>query len=240
MQLALGLIETKGLIGAIEAADAMVKAANVKLVSKEKITAALVTVKIIGEVAAVKSAVDAGAAAAQRVSQLISAHVIPRPDDQLDEIIKSAQVQVSDFTEPKIAESKTQVKSKSEEIVEKEIIVPTVKESEEEIVVPEINKIKRKRGRTPTVNKEVSSESRLAALRKEAMKEITSSDETEQTPELAEELFAKEVPSNEMLSSLNVHKLRHLARSFENFPIKGREISRANRDELITHFESIR
>ena len=83
MQKALGLIETKGLIGAIEAADAMVKAANVKLVGKEKITAGLVTVKIVGEVAAVKSAVDAGAAAAQRVGQLVSAHVIPRPDDQI-------------------------------------------------------------------------------------------------------------------------------------------------------------
>ena len=87
MQFALGLIETKGLIGAIEAADAMLKAANVKLVSKEKITAALVTVKIIGETAAVKSAVDAGAAAAQRVGQLVSAHVIPRPDDQITDLI---------------------------------------------------------------------------------------------------------------------------------------------------------
>jgi microcompartment protein CcmL/EutN len=83
MQIALGLIETKGLIGAIEAADAMLKSANVKLVSKEKISAGLVTIKIIGDVASVKSAVDAGAAAAQRVSQLISAHVIPHPDDQI-------------------------------------------------------------------------------------------------------------------------------------------------------------
>ena len=70
MLLALGLIETKGLIGAIEAADAMLKAANVKLINKEKITAALVTIEIVGEVAAVKSAVDAGAAAAQRVGNL--------------------------------------------------------------------------------------------------------------------------------------------------------------------------
>jgi len=66
---ALGLIETKGLIGAIEAADAMAKAANVKIVDKEKITAGLVTIKIIGDVAAVKSAIEAGAAAAQKVGQ---------------------------------------------------------------------------------------------------------------------------------------------------------------------------
>ena len=89
MQLALGLIETKGLVGAIEAADAMLKAANVKLVSKEKITAALVTIEIVGEVAAVRAAVDAGAAAAQRVGQLITAHVIPRPDDQLEPFINN-------------------------------------------------------------------------------------------------------------------------------------------------------
>ncbi len=89
MQLALGLIETKGLVGAIEAADAMLKAANVKLVSKEKITAAMVTIKIVGEVAAVRAAVDAGAAAAQRVGQLLTAHVIPRPDDQLEPYINN-------------------------------------------------------------------------------------------------------------------------------------------------------
>ncbi len=87
MQLALGLIETKGLIGAIEAADAMLKAANVTLAKKEKITAAMVTVEVIGEVAAVRAAVDAGAEAAKRVGELIAVHVIPRPDDQLEPFI---------------------------------------------------------------------------------------------------------------------------------------------------------
>src|SRR4030042_3937907 len=111
MLLALGLIETKGLIGAIEAADAMVKAANVKLVSKEKISAALVTVKIVGEVAAVKSAVDAGAAAAQRVGQLISAHVIPRPDDQLEGFIYPISSSPSELKK----EEKKETKKKSEE-----------------------------------------------------------------------------------------------------------------------------
>ena len=84
MDLALGLIETKGLVGAIEAADAMVKAADVKLISKEYVTGALVIIKVIGETAAVKASVDAGSAAAQRIGELVSAHVIPRPDDQID------------------------------------------------------------------------------------------------------------------------------------------------------------
>ena len=78
---ALGLVETKGLVGAIEAADAMVKTANVILVGKERTDPAMITVKVVGDTAAVRSAVEAGAAAAQRVSQLISKHVIPRPAD---------------------------------------------------------------------------------------------------------------------------------------------------------------
>jgi len=87
MEKALGLVETKGLIGAIEAADAMAKAADVKIFSREKTDPAMITIKCVGEVAAVKAAVEAGAAAAQRVGQLISVLVIPRPDEQLDDIL---------------------------------------------------------------------------------------------------------------------------------------------------------
>ena len=84
---ALGMIETKGLVGAIEAADAMVKAANVTLVGKEHIGGGLVTVMVRGDVGAVKSATDAGAAAAERVGELISVHVIPRPHDEIEVIL---------------------------------------------------------------------------------------------------------------------------------------------------------
>ena len=84
---ALGLVETKGLVGAIEAADAMLKAANVKLIGKETTIAALITVKVVGEVGAVKAAVDAGAAAAERVGELVAVHVIPRPHEDTEAII---------------------------------------------------------------------------------------------------------------------------------------------------------
>ena len=84
---ALGLVETKGLVGAIEAGDAMVKAAEVALFGKEKATAGLVTMLVAGEVGAVKAATDAGAAAARRVGELVSVHVIPRPHDQLWSIL---------------------------------------------------------------------------------------------------------------------------------------------------------
>ncbi len=82
---ALGMIECMGLVAMIEAADAMVKAANVTLVGYEKIDAGLVTAIVRGDVAAVKAAVDAGAAAASRVGQVVSTHVIPRPAAELDE-----------------------------------------------------------------------------------------------------------------------------------------------------------
>ena len=86
-KLALGMVETRGLIGAIEAADAMVKAANVKLIGKEKIGSGLVTVMVRGDVGAVKASVDAGAAAAKRVGELFSVHVIPRPHDDVEGIL---------------------------------------------------------------------------------------------------------------------------------------------------------
>ena len=84
---ALGMVETKGLIGSIEAADAMVKAANVVLVGKEYIGAGYVTVLVRGDVGAVKAATDAGAAAASRVGELISVHVIPRPHTEVEKIL---------------------------------------------------------------------------------------------------------------------------------------------------------
>ncbi|NUP91172.1 MAG: ethanolamine utilization microcompartment protein EutM [Candidatus Sumerlaeia bacterium] len=84
---ALGLIETRGLVGSIEAADAMVKAANVRLIGKEHIGGGLVTVMVRGDVGAVKAAVDAGAAAARRVGELLSVHVIPRPHGDLEKIL---------------------------------------------------------------------------------------------------------------------------------------------------------
>ena len=84
---ALGIIETKGLVGSIEAADAMVMAANVTLIGKEFVGGGIVTVMVRGDVGAVKAATDAGAAAAQRVGELLSVHVIPRPHAEVEEIL---------------------------------------------------------------------------------------------------------------------------------------------------------
>ncbi len=95
---ALGLIETRGLVGAIEAADAMVKAARVRLIGKELSTGGLVVVKVVGEVAAVRAAVAAGQAAAARVGELVSTHVIPRPHPETELLVYEAP------TPPELAE----------------------------------------------------------------------------------------------------------------------------------------
>lgn len=205
---ALGLIETKGLVGAIEAADAMCKAANVNLVSKEKVTGALVIIKIVGEVAAVKSAVDAGAAAAQRVGQLISAHVIPRPDDQIGPII---------YDQPEGKKGKQ--KASKEDVQEGNPDPQPEAEVEEEKIAED-------------------------ELEEPGDIEQDSIEQTEEAEEEKEEPGAEDekgdIPPKWALQKLNVHELRKLARSFDSFPIKGREISKANRQELIEYFDSIR
>lgn len=90
MKEALGMVETKGLVGAIEAADAMVKAANVEITGYEKIGFGLVTVMVRGDVGAVKAATDAGANAARRVGEVVSVHVIPRPHAEVERTILTA------------------------------------------------------------------------------------------------------------------------------------------------------
>ena len=144
---ALGLVETRGLVGALEAADAMLKAAEVTLLGREVVLAALVTIKVTGEVAAVKAAVDAGAAAANRVGELLATHVIPSPDEQTDTVV--------------------------------------LDESPER--------------RRPATN----------------------------------------LPLAGQLDRLPVRELRRLARETAGFPLHGREISKANKEELLVHFRTL-
>jgi ethanolamine utilization protein EutM len=210
---ALGMIETRGLIASIEAADAMVKAANVQLIGKEKVQGGLVTVFIVGETAAVKSAVDAGAAAAQRVGELVSTHIIPRPDDQIDEMIKGVTT-----VERKAREQEVEVilEKKPERITRRR----EVKEKEN---FEEVKPVQR-----------TSSSSTIDRLKKEALgKSITleKPDKIKSTDKFNFNMSELEV--------MNVHQLRRFARDIESFPIKGREISRANRGELLDFFKAL-
>lgn len=144
---ALGLVETRGLVGALEAADAGTKAADVRLLGTERADAGLVTVKFLGEVAAVKAAVDAAAAAAKRVGQLVAVHVIPRPHEELGPVAED--------------------------------------------------------------------------------------DDASDAP------VARERLDREQLEQLKVVELRSLARRIAAFPLKGRDVARAGRDELLAAFRAL-
>lgn len=110
---AIGLIETRGLVSATEAADAMVKAANVKLISKAFVGSGYAAVIISGDVGAVKAAVDSGSAAARRVGEVISVHIIPRPHEDLEKIISGKMVRSGRGTFPKSRTPKQDKPSKS-------------------------------------------------------------------------------------------------------------------------------
>ncbi len=136
LEYALGLIETRGLVAAIEAADAMVKAADVELIGKERAGSGLITVMVRGDVAAVRAAVDAGAAAAQRVGELVSSHVIPRPDDETEILIYPPAKKASERV-PK--ETAPPVKRKSGRPPKEKVAEHAVAEGHQEEKLPEIS-----------------------------------------------------------------------------------------------------
>ncbi|HAV22165.1 MAG: hypothetical protein A2X67_13295 [Ignavibacteria bacterium GWA2_55_11] len=172
---ALGLVETRGLIAAIEAADAMVKAANVVLVGKERTDPAMITIKIVGETAAVRSAVDAGAAAAQRVGTLVSTHVIPRPAEGIEDLIFARGAR-------SLADVEAELLGHDERS----------EDSDEE-----------------------------------------AEDDGGPEPSEPEGLNAEDQAYFRKLAAMSVHELRRHARGISGLPIHGREISRANKQELM-------
>jgi ethanolamine utilization protein EutM len=182
LEFALGLVETRGLVGAIEAADAMVKTANVRLIGKERVDAALITIKIVGETAAVRSAVDAGASAAKRVGELVSSHVIPRPSDEIEDLIFAKALKSKEEIETEMG-----VQSSITEPVESEKTESAAK-IEEAVPLPEP---------PPMVLSEHEDE------------------------------FLQQ------LQAMTVHQLRLYARQAQGLSIYGRQISRANKEQLI-------
>ncbi|MEE9430018.1 MAG: BMC domain-containing protein [Melioribacteraceae bacterium] len=224
MNLALGLIETKGLVGALEAADAMAKAASIRIIGKEKVSAGIVLIKIEGEVAAVKSAVDAGSVAAQRVGQLLSAHVIPRPGEQIGSIL---------------IENKDLVKESQKVIATDNVVEPIVKKAEpkeikREVSVTSEKKIKEKplakiAAKVTPKPKPIKKQNKPKVKIVKAMpKTVSSKKGSSKLTRLSE------------LETLNVQALRKLARSNDRFPIKGRDISKANRGKLLDYFKKIK
>ncbi len=201
---ALGMIETRGLVGSIEAADVMVKTANVTLIGKEIVRDGLVTVLVIGEVAAVKAAVDAGAAAAARVGTLLSQHVIPRPIDDIKELLPNRP-----------PGKRTEQSQESGEKSGQESGEKSGQESEEKS------------------GQESEEKSGQESSQKAGQKSRTTS--REQSPEVGVDHSSPEPPAGQSgtLDGMTVRELRTLARQTAGLSIQGREISRANKEELI-------
>ena len=206
---ALGMIETRGLLAAIESADVMLKAANVQLLEKVLVGGGLVTVTITGDVAAVKSSIDAAAAAVSRLGSelLISQHVIPRPHAELGETIVNPVPLAEQNAEPE------QEQEEPETVIETE--EPDITEPAEEVQteIPELQETKE----TPEPEKLQVSEMHKADMDKL----------------VAEKGVDKAV---EIIGGCKVVKLRNLAREYEDFGIAGREISKANKTELLEEF----
>ena len=201
---ALGMIETRGLLASIEAADAMLKAADVTLLDRTKVGGGLVTILVTGDVAAVKAAVDAGAAAAERLGDglLVTQHVIARPQQEVELL----------FRPP---EEKT---AKPEEIPEEQ---PSDEGGEE----PQPQEPEQ------TQEPEQEPEQPEQPAQKQAVGQISR--------EWCDALFREEGITRlmELLGSCSVVKLRYLARSYPEFEIAGRAISKANRSRLLKEFE---
>lgn len=206
---ALGMIETRGLVAAIEAADAMVKAANVTLTEKEHVGGGLVTVMVRGDVGAVKAATDAGAAAAERVGELVSVHVIPRPHQELEDILgpKDPDVPAVPPVSPPEKEEQPPLTAPQQEA-----------EAAEEPESPE------ETAPTPEPAQEAAP---AADAETEAAEEVPAEEESEEAPLAPEDL------SPENLANMTVVKLRSVARRMNVDNMTRREIRYANKEDLI-------
>ena len=269
---ALGFIETKGLLAAIESADAMLKAANVSLYDKTFTGGGLVTITVIGDVGAVKASVDAGAAAVMNLCQelLISVHVIPRPHEEVDRMMKpnrnlggddggddngggggdGAPVEEAseETSEETVNEISEEVKEEAEPVIEE--APETAEEDEAEITAEELE--------TAADEKQPEAEIHETPAEREAEEEAKAPEEAEpetEAPEKtaeAEETFDSKTLTKEcidavaadngidkaveILQNCKVVKLRNLAREYEGFGITGREVSKANKADLIEEF----
>ncbi|MCM1990210.1 BMC domain-containing protein [Oceanirhabdus seepicola] len=215
---ALGLIETKGLLAAVEAADTMVKSADVSIIEKTYVGGGLVTIAVTGDVGAVKASIEAGVAAVKKLDQefLVSEHVIPRPHEELESIIgPNTPVEV---LEAPSSDKDVEVAEKTEEVVE------VVKETKEVIEVAEKTEEKVKQNQDTLVNDlDKLNKVSLDNLHKDDVDNLVSKNGIEETILI--------------LSKIKVVKLRNLAREYKDFVITGRTISKAGKNLLITKFK---
>lgn len=243
---ALGLIETKGLLAAIEAADAMVKSADVSIIEKTYVKGGLVAISITGDVGAVKAAVEAGAAAVKKLDEgfLVSQHVIPRPHEELKSIIGPNNTE-EDLVSNEDAEDENsmdrlehtdkaeviEVKASDTEPLEEKVVEevkaleidaveePTIEEAKNDVENTEDNAEKNQ----DALNSSKTHKINLENLRKDDVDKLVSKNGIEKTIAI--------------LFKLKVVKLRNLAREYKDFGITGRTISKADKNLLIAKFK---
>ncbi|WP_251862354.1 BMC domain-containing protein [Clostridium sp. Marseille-Q2269] len=225
---ALGLIETKGLLAAVEAADTMVKSADVSIIEKTYVGGGLVTISVTGDVGAVKASIEAGVAAVKKLDEefLVSEHVIPRPHEELNSIIGP-----NTLPEHLEVSSSNEDLEETEEIVEeaKQIVVEEPKEILEEAERKIENNIAKAEENIKDNEDDLDMD--LDKLHKLNLDNLHKDD--------VDNLVSKNGIEKTLLilAKLKVVKLRNLAREYKDFVITGRTISKAGKNVLITKFK---
>ncbi len=217
---ALGMIETRGLVAAIESADVMLKAADVSLLERVLVGAGLVTVTVTGDVAAVKSSIDAAAAAVSRLGPdlLISQHVIPRPHVELGETIISSVPLIERRQETELCEEPEKEEVLEDITVQEETVIEESVEEVQEELPETLETIET----TETTETPESEPLQVSEMHKADMDKLVADKGVERAVEI--------------IGKCKVVKLRNLAREYEDFGIAGREISKANKTELLEEF----
>lgn len=243
MQQALGMIETRGLLAAIESADAMLKAAEVSLLERTFVGGGLVTISVTGDVAAVKASVEAGVASVNRINPdlMVSDHVIPRPHMELDDVVIPATplkdreveeeppVEVETDTPEAVAETTAvaaDTQQEAEYVQEREHENEEGSEVSEEAETAEVSEL---------VEEEKQTELQESGLEDKKIEMPVEDVHKDDIDRLVEEHGTDAVI--EMITKCKVTKLRNLAREYETFGITGREISKADKKTLISEFE---
>jgi microcompartment protein CcmL/EutN len=244
----IGLIESKGLVALIEALDVLLKNSPVKIIGIKKLQNGLVTLAINGDVEHLKSAMQTAVNAGDRVGEIYAHTIIEKPNELVVKFVKDfftneidEPISLEEKIKPKLKSDtnkhvpefkKSELKKNEKESVEKHLI-----EEDKTPIVQVQNEIQ-----SPEI---ISKSSTIARLRKEALgnssKKVL---EEKSKKEIKKEEHSVSKTNSEIdfdyIENLNVHKLRRFARGFENFPIKGRQISKANRDELINFFRTLK
>lgn len=243
---ALGMIETKGLLAAIESADAMLKAAEVRLLERDFVGGGLVTVMVKGDVAAVKASIDAAAAAVNRIdpSLLISQHVIPRPHEELGDNVIST-VPLCELHEEICTDEKAEEAPLAEAEVDAEAFEPTEPDVKAEVLEKAETLVEVVETPEAEVAEEPEAELETAEEAPDAeTKEVKQVHE--ESSENAAEMHKADMDhivekhglekALEVIGGCKVIKLRNLAREYEDFGISGRVISKANKTTLLEEF----